>query len=552
VDDRRAVAWIHRRAGFGLHPDELDVAAARGPAAELDRLFGQVGQPPAADWDDAQLPLDPKDPKARIYAIHQWLDLMVGTQQPLVDRMAWLWHGHFVSAADKVRVARFMVDQIRLFRRAGLGGFPDLVAAVAVDPAMLLYLDGRASSGRAPNENFARELMELFTLGVGHYGEPDVTAAAAALTGWRLTLRAPGAVLVPARHDDRPQHYLGVDGVHDVPTVVAALTAQPALPSSIAGMVAAELLGVADAATVGRLAAALTASGLRLDTLVRATLGAGLAGTTGKVVMGPVPWLVMAQRITGAALGPGPRLLGLRAAGQLPTRRQPTVVLRPASFDFAKGIRPELLARMADPPAEDPLMAAAQGATARAVAAVKAFGDLADPALTGADANDTDPPAREGGASLADGLATAAQLVTGDVGTRIVVVSASGFDTHANQAATQKALLADLAAGLTAFTAAIDQAGMADRVLVATTSEFGRRVQENGSGGTDHGKAGVSLLLDPVRPGIQGSLDLGDLQDGDVRPAVDPRVLYTAALDWLGADPAEILGRRYDDIPLLA
>jgi uncharacterized protein (DUF1501 family) len=237
----------------------------------------------------------------------------------------------------------------------------------------------------------------------------------------------------------------------------------------------------------------------------------------------------------------------------LGTRRQPTVVLRPASFDFAKGIRPELLARMADPPAEDPLMAAAQGATARAVAAVEAFGDLADPAPAGrADSGDTDPPAREGGASLADGLATAAQLVTGDVGARIVVVSASGFDTHANQATTQTALLADLAEGLTAFTAAIDRAGMADRVLVATTSEFGRRVQENGSGGTDHGKAGVSLLLGPVRPGVQGALDLGDLADGDVRPAVDPRVLYTAALDWLGADPVEIIGRRYDGVPLLA
>ena len=253
---------------------------------------------------------------------------------------------------------------------------------------------------------------------------------------------------------------------------------------------------------------------------------------------------------------PDPLYATALAAGApllLGTRRQPTVVLRPASFDFAKGIRPELLARLADPLAEDPLVAAAQGATARAVDAVKAFGDLADPAPAGAvDAGDTDPPAREGGASLADGLATAAQIVTGDVGARIVVVSASGFDTHANQAATQTALLADLAEGLTAFTAAIDSAGMGDRVLVATTSEFGRRVQENGSGGTDHGKAGVSLLLGPVRPGIQGALDLGDLQDGDVRPAVDPRVLYTAALDWLGADPVEILGRRYDDVALLA
>jgi len=242
----------------------------------------------------------------------------------------------------------------------------------------------------------------------------------------------------------------------------------------------------------------------------------------------------------------------------LGTRRQPTVILRPASFDFAKGIRPEQLTRMANPTSEDPLMAAAQAATARAVAAVQAFGDLDDPAPAttapsgSAETAETDPPAREGGSSLADGLATAAQLVTGDVGARIVVVSAAGFDTHANQAGTQKALLEDLASGLSSFMGTIDAAGMGDRVLVATTSEFGRRVQENGSAGTDHGKAGVSLLLGPVKPGIHGELDLGALDDGDVHPTVDPRVLYTAALDWLGVDPAAIIGRRYDDVELLA
>jgi uncharacterized protein (DUF1501 family) len=251
------------------------------------------------------------------------------------------------------------------------------------------------------------------------------------------------------------------------------------------------------------------------------------------------------------ALGAGaPLLLG--------TRRQPTVILRPASFDFAKGIRPEQLTRMATPASEDPLMAAAQAATARAVAAVQAFGALDEPAPTTTPPSgtpgtaETDPPAREGGSSLADGLATAAQLVTGDVGARIVVVSAAGFDTHANQAATQKALLADLASGLTSFMGTIDAAGMGDRVLVATTSEFGRRVQENGSAGTDHGKAGVSLLLGPVKPGIHGQLDLGTLDDGDVHPTVDPRVLYTAALDWLGVEPAAVIGRRYDDVALLA
>jgi uncharacterized protein (DUF1800 family) len=211
-----------------------------------------------------------------------------------------------------------MVEQIRLFRRSGLGPFPDLVTAVAVDPAMLVYLDGRESTGRAPNENFARELMELFTLGVGHYVEADVQAGAAALTGWRLGLRAPGATLVRARHDDAPQRYLGVDGVHDVATVVAALAAQPALPPFIAGAVATELLGTNDESVVAPLAAGFSSGGLRIDALVRSTLEAGLAGASRPVVMAPVPWLVMAQRVTGATLQPGARLLGLRSAGQLP------------------------------------------------------------------------------------------------------------------------------------------------------------------------------------------------------------------------------------------
>ena len=108
---------------------------------------------------------------------------MVASPQPLVERMAWLWHGHFVSVFDKVKVGRLMVDQIRLFRSLGLGAFPDLLRAVTIDPAMMWYLDLRTSTGTEPNENFAREVLELFTLGVGNYAEADVQAGAKALTG---------------------------------------------------------------------------------------------------------------------------------------------------------------------------------------------------------------------------------------------------------------------------------------------------------------------------------------------------------------------------------
>jgi uncharacterized protein (DUF1501 family) len=150
-----------------------------------------------------------------------------------------------------------------------------------------------------------------------------------------------------------------------------------------------------------------------------------------------------------------------------------------------------------------------------------------------------------------EGLQTALHLLTGNLGARIIVVSASGFDTHANQLVTHEQLYADLAHGLVSFVDAVEAAGLSDRVLLVTTSEFGRRVHENGSGGTDHGAGGLSLVVGPVNPGVHGELDLGSLQDGDLRPSVEPRTLYTACLDWLGFDPAVALGRRYDDVALL-
>ncbi|MEQ1699329.1 MAG: DUF1800 family protein, partial [Ilumatobacteraceae bacterium] len=240
MNERDAVAWLHRRAGFGLPSHELDAAADRGAAAELARLLDQngAGAPPDGDaWDDALLPLDPKDRASKQHALGQWIETMVATDRPVVDRMAWLWHGHFVSALDKVRVARLMVDQVRLFRAAGLGGFDALVRAVTIDPAMLSYLDLRTSTGEHPNENYGRELLELFTLGEGNYTEADVQGVARALTGWTMRPGEGVVRFVRGRHDDTPQRVLGTDGVHDLDTVVAAVMAHPALPGFVAGAV---------------------------------------------------------------------------------------------------------------------------------------------------------------------------------------------------------------------------------------------------------------------------------------------------------------------------
>ena len=320
MDDRGAVSWIHRRAGFGLALPDLDAAVARGAAAEIDALLapGAVATAVAADpWHDADLPFQRDKAKATL-AITTWLDHMAATTTPFVDRMAWLWHGHFVSGLDKVKVARFMVDQIRLFRSNGLGTFAGLLRAVTIDPAMLIYLDGTDSTGDHPNENFGREVLELFTLGVGNYTEDDVKAGAAALTGWKVRPALGTVELVARRHDDASHTYLGVAGVHDLDTVLGAIMAGPSLPTFIAGRVATQLLGTSDPATVAPLAAKFASSGFDITALVRATLEAGLAGGAQPIVLAPVPWLAIARRVTGGSVKPKVALAGLRTAGQVP------------------------------------------------------------------------------------------------------------------------------------------------------------------------------------------------------------------------------------------
>jgi len=325
MDVAATVARLHRRAGFGLAAGDRDAAVQRGVEAEMARLVDPAGAGiPTAD--DAWTGVDLTFTKGQVTAtavdmVHGWIGRMVATPRPLEERMAWFWHGHFVSALSKVRMPLAMATQIRLFQTAGLGSFPALVKAVTVDPAMLLYLDGTTSTGAAPNENYGREVLELFTLGRGNYAEADVHAGAVALTGWHVDRSdVSKSAFTPRRHDDSPQTYLGTSGVHDVDSVVAAITAQPACASFIAAEIAADILGPnVGADVVADLAAGFRASGLDVRALVGATIQKLVAGVDGGgVVLAPVPWLVMALRATGATLAARPLAAGLRAAGQLP------------------------------------------------------------------------------------------------------------------------------------------------------------------------------------------------------------------------------------------
>ena len=161
-----------------------------------------------------------------------WAERMLDTKRPLEEKMALFWHGHFATAESKVRDYRKMLVQIDTFERYATGNFGDLVVAVAKDPAMLYYLDAGVNVKGASNENFAREVMELFTMGVGNYTEKDVREAARAFTGWNF--KNLDFTVDPALHDDETKDFLGHTGNFDGVDVLDIILDQPVTAEFIA------------------------------------------------------------------------------------------------------------------------------------------------------------------------------------------------------------------------------------------------------------------------------------------------------------------------------
>ena len=161
-----------------------------------------------------------------------WANRMLSTRRPLEEKMTLFWHGHFATSEEKVRDYRKMHQQNELLRAQATGNFRTLMIAVAQDPAMLSYLDAAVNVKGAPNENFAREIMELFTMGVGHYSEQDIREAARAFTGWNYT--GLHFVMKPAEHDNADKTVLGQTGNFDGVDVIDILLAQPVTSEFVA------------------------------------------------------------------------------------------------------------------------------------------------------------------------------------------------------------------------------------------------------------------------------------------------------------------------------
>jgi uncharacterized protein (DUF1800 family) len=254
VDEVRSrIAHLYRRAGFGARPDELDTAAAAGYEATVDMLVDLSG--PDGAWGvvppptftppvlAAQLPADPEARRQAQQAEQRanreegrrlsqwWIDRMVLSTTPLRERLTLFWHDHFATSVQKVKEPELMYRQNEIFRTQGAGNFEVLAQAVAKDPAMLVWLDANENRKGSPNENFARELFELFLLGIGNYSEADIREAARSFTGWQYRRQTGVFTLAPAQHDSGAKTVFGQTGNFGGEDVIRMAVAQPASPA---------------------------------------------------------------------------------------------------------------------------------------------------------------------------------------------------------------------------------------------------------------------------------------------------------------------------------
>lgn len=232
-DSSRKIAHLLRRAGFGPTGEEFSQALEKGFDATLGDLVDHERIPESLDALERELAGemldlgDPSDLKA------WWLCRMVRTRRPLLEKMVLFWHGHFATSNAKVGNGSYMQGQNDLFRRYAMGSFRDLLLAVSRDPAMLVYLDGNQNRKGAPNENYGREVLELFSLGIGHYTEEDVRAAARAFTGWQV--REGKFFYNQRQHDEGEKTFLGQTGNWGGEDIVRILAGHPQTARFLAG-----------------------------------------------------------------------------------------------------------------------------------------------------------------------------------------------------------------------------------------------------------------------------------------------------------------------------
>lgn len=312
----RRVVHLHRRAGFAGSWDEIRRDLAEGPVAAVDRfLAGTASTHTPADFGaTAEIIGDAATAAGDIVRLKAWwfYRMLLGPD-PLGEKLTLLWHDHFATGNAKVQDPALMRRQNETFRKHARGRFADLLSASVREPALLLYLDAQANRKGHPNENLGRELMELFTLGAGHYTERDVKEAARALTGW--TVDDGQFAEAPHRHDDGEKTVLGHTGRWTGSDLVKILREHPATAERIAVKLCRLFFGEegVPAEPVRALAVGLREHELDVGWAVGTVLRSRRFfddSNIGTRVLGPVEFVVGAARAL-AMFDPAPSTLAL-------------------------------------------------------------------------------------------------------------------------------------------------------------------------------------------------------------------------------------------------
>jgi uncharacterized protein (DUF1800 family) len=310
--DLRRVVHLHRRAGFAATGEELRRDLEAGPDASVDRLLTGRMLPvgAAAEFERvsatiAEAAVQSRNPD-RLKA--WWIFRMLLGPDALTERLTLMWHNHFATGNQKVDDLAAMRRQNDLFRRHARAPFGELLNAAMRDPALLFWLDAPSNRKGRPNENLARELMELFTLGIGHYSEGDVKESARALTGWAF---ADGAFLeYAANHDPGEKTILDRSGKWSGSDLIRLLLEHPATARRLAGRLCETFMGEESVRSqdLDELAEGLRAHhldiGWGIATILRSRAFFATANL-GTRVVGPVEFVVGAVRSLGC-LDPAP------------------------------------------------------------------------------------------------------------------------------------------------------------------------------------------------------------------------------------------------------
>ena len=224
--NERTVAHMLRRVGFGATQEDIKFYLDMGQSRAIDYIINYE----AIDDSevDRQVAAANLDLTKNSDLVLWWVIRMVFTKRLLQEKMVFFWHDHFATAIFKVKEADLMLQQNELFRKFALGNFETFLLEVSKDPAMIIWLDNFTNKKGQPNENYARELNELFSMGVGNYTENDVKEAARAFTGWSINRRTKEFLFESNQHDFGTKTFLGQTGPFNGDDIVKIIAARPA------------------------------------------------------------------------------------------------------------------------------------------------------------------------------------------------------------------------------------------------------------------------------------------------------------------------------------